>query len=338
MKKQVLKVVGMVVVGICMVSFAAGAAQVGNVTAYDREKGNFTLEFGAEHLTRQMELEEKATIYATSATVSLSPDTGGLSLQNGEEYEESWTYVYLTGLEEIETIDRYFLKASFKLANLEVYGKFGLARLISKWEHSWWEAYTGYYDYEYQEGWEDDFKFEIPLELGLEQSDWGTFYGAGVKLIFYSKPDFNIALDAQYLTQKNKERGFFAGAFSERYWYEQEEDYYEVGVAGRINESTTTEMHIALVLSGTMGKLSPYGGLKFSQMRTKYKGEFFGFWQEDTTYTEIPIYSFEFTMKQKDSFGMFAGADYHFTDRIKGNFEIRVLDETALSVALGVEV
>ncbi|MBC7190584.1 hypothetical protein H5U35_10400 [Candidatus Aerophobetes bacterium] len=331
MKKQVLKVAGMVVLGICMVSFAAGAAQVGNVAAYDREKGNFTLELGAEHLTRQMELEEKATIYATSATVYYSV------LDNGEEYYGE--YVYLTGLEEIETIDRYFLKASFKLANLEVYGKFGLARLISKWEHSWWEAYTGYYNPEYEEEQEDGYKFEIPLELGLEQSDWGTFYGAGVKLIFYSKPDFNIALDAQYLTQKNKERGFFAGSYYRDYGNgDSSEIYTESGGGGRINESTTTEMHIALVLSGTMGKLSPYGGIKFSQMRTEYKGEFFVFYQEDTTYTETPISSFEFTMKQKDSFGMFAGADYHFTDRIKGNFEIRVLDETALSVALGIEV
>ena len=365
MKKGIVLVLaGLLTLAMCAV---ASAAEVGNIS-FLREKGGFTLGLYAEHLTRQMELKEPSALVTTGDTSvhqdqyfptdPVSGDYGYIKTSTSTY----WTYLNLTGLEEIETIDRYFLKASFKLGRVQVYGKYGLARLISKWEHYWMEGYSGWEDvYVYEDytwngeeweltdtskctsGHEDDLKIESPIELGLEQSDWGTFYGAGLKFIIYSKPEFKAAFDAQYGYQKNKRRGFFAGSTSYKDWGEEYypmiygnggTSYSAYGITGEIKESETTEMHAALLLSGIMGKLSPYGGLKYSRMETKYKGRVFAWNQSDSTYTETPITSFEYTMKQKDSFGMFAGADYHFTKRLTGKFEIRLLDETAFSTGL----
>ncbi|MBE0477963.1 hypothetical protein IBX65_02430 [Candidatus Aerophobetes bacterium] len=360
-KAVVLLSAGLLVLSMCTL---AGAGQVGNIRVVGEEKERgFALELQGEHITRQMHLEERATLAATSYTTEYEydyrppdPVSGDTGYIYRDEYA-NWAYLDLAGLEEIETIDRYFLKASYTTNLFEIYGKFGVGRLISKWEHYWMEGFLGsggsymddwYYhdgeewifDYTDEWGWgeEYDFKKESPVELGLEQSDWGTFYGLGLKYIFYEKPDFRVAFDAQYAVQRNKQRGFFAlgGSYREWYWEDEEgdESYGEVGFGARIDESETTEMHLALVLSGIMGKLSPYGGLKFSNMSTKYDGSMFVWVEYDGFYIEKTLDTFAYTMKQKDSFGMFAGADYHFTDRVTGKFEIRILDETALSTGL----
>lgn len=340
MKKGIVTLIaGLLALTMCAV---VSASEVGNISLLGREReSRFTLELQAEHLTRQMDLKERSGI-ATQVSVYLDTQYFYLDVHGTG-------YLDLTRLEEIETIDRYFLKASLKLGFLEVYGKYGMARLISKWEHYDLELGIGPYESQgethpgYIELCSDFGEFYIenpgiaiekPMELGLERSNWGTFYGAGLKLIFYNKPDFKAAFDAQYVTQKNKDMGFCSIAG----FGEANGTYGEVGLGARIDESQTTEMHLALVLSGTMGKLSPYAGLKYSQMETKYKGQVFFWTQTGSIYNETTIFPFAYTMQQTDSFGVFVGADYHFTDKLIGKFEIKLLDETSFSAGLGVAI
>lgn len=364
-KGAVLLVAGLLMLTMCAV---VSASEVGNITFLGEKESGLWLGLHVEHLTRQMKLKDSATLAGTTCTSeyeydyrSGSPVTGNTGYVYYDIYS-NWVTFNLTGLEEIETIDRYFLKASLKLSDsTEVYGKFGVARLISKWEHWWGVGLLGYeeiYGYEYYTydgeqwqledsyediyGYEYDMKEENPSELGLELSDWGTFYGAGLKLIFHDTPDFKAALDAQYGYQKNKERGFFSFGGSYREWAENCEtydDYTEVGIGQRIDNSETTEIHVALVLSGKIGKLSPYGGLKFSNMTTKYKGQFF-LWGELPIigYEEFTLSSFEYTMIQQDVLGMFFGATYDFTPALRGMFEARIGDETAFSTGLEIKV
>lgn len=363
-KGAVLLVAGLLMLTMCAV---VSASEVGNITFLEEKESGLRLGLHVEHSTRQMKLKESATLAGTTCTSEYEDDYRSGSPVSGDtgyvyyDIYSNWVTFNLTGLEEIETIDRYFLKASLNLGSAQVYGKFGVARLISKWEH-WWgvgllgyeEIYGGEYyiydgeewqledSYEYIYGYEYDMKEENPSELGLELSDWGTFYGGGLKLIFHDTPDFKAALDAQYGYQKNKTRGFFSFGGSYREWAENCEtydDYTEVGIGQRIDESETTEIHVALVLSGKMGKLSPYGGLKFSNMTTKYKGQFFA-WGELPIigYEEFTLSSFEYTMIQQDTLGMFFGATYDFTPALRGMFEARIGDETAFSTGLEVKV
>ncbi len=350
MKKGIiLLTAGILVLALGMV---ANAAEVGNISIGGERGQGLSFGLGSEHLTRQMDLQEPSTML----TYPVDFDC----YYSGYDIDIYGTgYFDLTRLEEIETIDRYFLEASYKADRFEVYGKYGMARLISKWEHydlafgvGPWddgeEMMPGFisitYDQEQIYIYNPGIAIEKPYELGLERSDWGTFYGGGLKFVIYSTPDFKIALDAQYLSQKTGEMGIFSAAFFAEFlpsgpilpagFLGNGAVPIEIGMGARIDESQTTEGHVALVFSGAMGKLSPYGGLKFSNMTTKYKGQFFAWAESGTEYVEEPLFPFEYTMQQADSFGMFAGANYHFTPRFTGKFEIRLLDETAFSTAL----
>jgi hypothetical protein len=191
---------------------------------------------------------------------------------------------------------------------------------------------------------------ESPFELGFERSDWGPFYSLGLKVSIHEEPGFKVGLAAQYAQQQNKDMGLISIA---GFGYDTEpmprlpaaggdvDDYLEIGLGLEAAESTTTEMALALVLSGSMGNFSPYGGVKYSTMKTDYTGRVY-VWVEQMEGDEIifsdsePLLDFPFSTVQADSLGMFAGGTYQFNDSISGNIELQIFDEVGVSTGLSI--
>ena len=103
MKKGIISLAtGVLVVAMCM---AVSAAEVGNISIGGERGRGLSFGLEAEHLTRQMDLQEPSTML--TYPVDFDCYYAGYDI---DIYGTG--YFDLTRLEEIETIDRYFLKAS----------------------------------------------------------------------------------------------------------------------------------------------------------------------------------------------------------------------------------
>jgi len=102
----------------------------------------------------------------------------------------------------------------------------------------------------------------------MGKGEWGTFYGGGIKFIWLRRPNFKVGLDAQYLCQEADCQVDLTEATSGDMVSSEEDILQET-----LTNTGTTEWQVAVVVSGTMGSLSPYGGVKCSiRLRTQENG------------------------------------------------------------------
>lgn len=289
----------------------ANAVEVGNFT------NGVTFEVKGERTTRQVELKKPFNVHSYTEE--------GEYTEGGYSETES-----ITGFDGEETIDRIFAKLSAPITDrVSIYGKLGGARLRLDTYNLTYSQSGGYPGGPSWSWSEQDSNLDRGQEEGYNSCLFG---GIGTKAVLYQSGDFKLGVDGQYLYQKSdgwtwsKERYSYT---SGTYWSKSGESY-------EITEVTTQEAHLALLMSTKAGKFSPYAGAKLSWYESKYEGKTSSY-QESSygTYDESTSTSFSFKTQQKDYAGIFIGCDYNFTEKVIGNFELQLLDNTAVAVGIG---
>lgn len=235
-----------------------------------------------------------------------------------------------------EILDRGYIKASY--APTDIFGialKGGVARL----RHSMFDSHAVYQDRLDSGG-----AFSVTLDDWLMHAegkgDWGPFFGIGATVVVHKSDSCSIGFDLQYNWQEMDSETIISdysyGVFSGT-GRTPDSGFYQRDTA-KITKTTTQEAQLALVISRKLGNFSPYGGAKVSWYETRYEGT----WNSRFTDYDIPSNSydkstsFEAKTEPQDYVGLFFGMDYEFFDNIVLNGEIRVGDETAMNVGLGI--
>jgi hypothetical protein len=94
-----------------------------------------------------------------------------------------------------------------------------------------------------------------------------------------------------------------------------------IPLTGYTSETDFTELQIAVYGVWTVGTFKPYAGAKYSTVEL-----------ENTANIPSIMESWVITYEEADSFGVFAGADYEVNSNLSFNAELRVVDETAISL------
>ncbi len=134
-------------------------------------------------------------------------------------------------------------------------------------------------------------------------------YGFGAKGKYELDNDWIFGLDVQYLRHKND----YAGINS---WEDSDGDS---GVESFKGDVTFQEWHVAPYIAKKLGNFVPYLGVKYSDLRTKFKVT----WEDEEVQT--------WKIEADDNIGVFLGTDYKVNDIWSLNLEGRFIDETAMS-------
>ncbi len=194
---------------------------------------------------------------------------------------------------EIDSVYRTMVKANYGLLeNLDIYVKLGTADFKSNMDWTWTEA----------GGWETG-----TMKI---KGDNAFAYGFGAKGTYNLKNDWIIGCDVQYLRHKNDYKGIDS-------WEDSTGDSGEESFKGNV---TFQEWQVAPYIAKKIGNFVPYLGVKYSDLRTKFKVT----WEDD----EVETWKIE----ADDNFGVFLGTDFKIGDRFSLNLEGRFIDETAMSV------
>lgn len=194
---------------------------------------------------------------------------------------------------EIDSMHRTMVKANYGvLDNLDIYVKLGTADFKSEMPYTW----TG--------------SDESETGIIKIKGDNAFAYGFGAKGTYNLENDWIIGCDVQYLRHKNDCKGIAS---------EDAEDGDEDSFKGDV---TFQEWHIAPYIAKKLGNFVPYLGVKYSDLRTKFKQT----WEDDD---EAGTWKIE----AEDNVGVFLGTDYKVNDVWSLNLEARFVDETAMSFA-----
>ena len=195
---------------------------------------------------------------------------------------------------EIDSMYRTMVKANYGvLDNLDIYVKLGTADFKGKMPWTWTEAGD----------WE---KGTMKIE-----GDNAFAYGFGAKGTYNLKNDWIIGCDVQYLRHKNDYKGIDS-------WEDSTGDSGEESFKGNV---TFQEWQVAPYIAKKIGNFVPYLGVKYSDLRTKFKVT----WKNDKVET--------WKIEADDNVGVFLGTDYKIGENWKLNLEGRFVDETAMSLA-----
>ncbi|MEW5806490.1 MAG: hypothetical protein AB1756_03940 [Acidobacteriota bacterium] len=285
------------------------ASEVGNNP--EGEGFKFSFDFGFDHSSREVELDEKALIY-----------------YDDSDYGDGYGYIYkywLVSFDGEETLDKLFLNLNFGFGRYAFYIKGGMARMKS-------ELFDLllYYQYEYYfaGSLEDWYQYD---ESGYWLSkkgkgDWSPFYGAGFKATFFESGDFRVGMDAQYnIYDLDSDVVLYQDSYTDM------GGLYDELFQIALDKTKTTEYHVALVLSKKMEHVSPYGGFKLSGYSTDYEGHYLEYDYYDGVLDYWYYFPWEFTTKPQDIYGFFFGVDCTLTANVHLNSELRVGDETAMT-------
>ncbi len=194
---------------------------------------------------------------------------------------------------EIDSMYRTMVKASYGvLENLDIFVKLGTADFKGKMDWTWREGGD----------WE---KGTMKIK-----GDNAFAYGFGAKGTYNLKNDWIIGCDAQYLRHKNDYKGIES-------WEDSGGDSGEESFKGDV---TFQEWQVAPYIAKKIGNFVPYLGVKYSDLKTKFKVTR----EDDETET--------WKIEADDNFGVFLGTDYKIGENWKLNLEGRFVDETAMSV------
>lgn len=300
-------------------SLLVGTLAFGSEVGNNPERTGWRFDFGFDHSTKEVELDERAMIYYERDDWVVEPDF----------YYGYYAYSELiNSFDGQETLDKLFFKVSYGWGDrYSFYFKGGMARMVSDFFAP--EMYDRYEYYEYYDGEEyfDWYQYDW-IEGGMKgKGDWGPFYGAGFKAVFFESGDFRIGLDAQYnLYSMDSDVIMWQ-------WSYLDDDDDELD-QHKFVETETTEYHLAIIFSKKNPEVSPYGGFKISGYETEYDGQAYYRYIEDGVLEYDFLYSWELTTKPQDFYGFFLGMDWKMTEMFFLNGEIRVGDETAMTVAL----
>ncbi|MBU4376692.1 MAG: outer membrane beta-barrel protein [Candidatus Omnitrophica bacterium] len=189
---------------------------------------------------------------------------------------------------EIDKGYQIMLKPSYGLFdNLDVYAKLGIA------------------DYEVNA---DNYVGNAKYADDKIDSDTNFAYGFGLKGTYELGNDWLIGCDFQYLRSKHEAK------------------VTEAVVGGSSSSATykkrvIQEWHIAPYIAKRIDDLTPYLGVRYSDMELEIKSPSESGWTDDHKY------------EADDNVGVFLGTDYKISENLTLNLEGRFVDETAMSFA-----
>lgn len=315
LREEKMKAKYLVILAVCflMAGTLAFASEVGN----NNERTGWKIDFGFDHSEREVELDEQAVVYKESYFYEYDP--------GNYYYTEQWQDI-IKAFDGMEALDKIFLKFSYGWGDrYAFYFKGGMARMKSEmfdpytiYRYDYWEHYYGT-DYAY---WSEDDEIGEPMK---GKGDWGAYYGAGFKAIFYEAGDFKVGVDAQYNTYDIDSDVVFW-----QYSYKDDDDDYLD--QHRLDKTKTDEYHLALIFSKKNPTFSPYGGIKISGYETDYEGVAHYRYYYDGVLQYSFTYPWVFTTVPQDFVGAFFGLDCELTEMFHINLEARVGDENAVTV------
>lgn len=315
---------------VCVMLLGGGlafASGVGN----NPEKTGWRWDIGFERSEREVELDEAALMYEAVESYEYNEDDYGT-----ETYRE-----WLQSFNGRETLDKYFLQAGYGWSDKYVfYATLGMARMVARqydpvmrWLYEDYEYYYGE-TYEY---WNEDIE---TVGDSAGRGKWDPFYGAGFKAVFHDAGGFKVGMDLQWNQYKlDNETYNYYRYYDYGYAYDGVTDYgYGYEDTHMLTETDTTEYHAALIFSKKNKTFSPYGGVKLSSYETDYTGAW------DSTYWDNygdrgPDFegsgTWTYTASSKDYVGLFFGIDCELTETFVINGEMRLGDESAMTVRMG---
>ena len=272
---------------------------------------------------------------------------------------ETRTYIsynrwFLSEMEERTSLNRLFLKANYSFSDKgNIYAKVGTARLYPemKWMKSRagsdrytrpstddeWELDRSYYNW-YEGSELGDYWWWLPVDpLGYKDADSGSAYGIGGNYTFKTTPNYAIIGNFEYLLQENNNIG------NSKYAYERTIDGNPDTLDSYIVEHTkakTTQLTVSVMTRGRVGKLYPYIGARYVQLESVREGS--GTYREvDYDSTDGSVISdnsntvdFDYTMQNRDEFGLFGGLEYMFDDKLSGDISVIIQGDWGVSAGL----
>lgn len=202
-----------------------------------------------------------------------------------------------------------YLKASFKInPKIDVFAKLGVAKV--DWEHD----YVSTFITEKETFSGDNNAFA-----------WGV--GADIELIEISAIKLN--LDGQYVAWESDGQYKIDGTDLAQYITEGMDNI-------SFDYTSTTKVkkwHVGLRASTTMGRFSPYAGVRYSDVRIENKTEGGGTISYDDTTIPFSLRA-EQTHSAEKNVGIILGTAVNLTDSLSLNIEGRAIDETSLKTSL----
>ena len=213
----------------------------------------------------------------------------------------------LTGSMELKDLGRTMLRVGYQpFKNLNIYTKLGATNDDGGFEMNV-DGPIAYSGYPAPPIGTETFAAKVKYE-----ADSDFVWALGFKLLFPLQNRWIIGADAQYLTHENDYSGkqtvrFYddAGVLMPAY----SEDI-SIADAGTV---TISEWHVAPFIAKDFRWVVPYVGFKYSELEINREGED--------------------SVDARENIGIFAGANFKFTDRFYLNLEGRFLDETAATLA-----
>lgn len=134
------------------------------------------------------------------------------------------------------------------------------------------------------------------LEVDEADGDYGLAFGFGIKATVLETPNTKVGIGLQYLSFESEDtvHGFD----------------YEADVSSEI------DIFAGISYLGLQNKITPYGGLVISMIDGDVEVEGLG----------------SFDIEEDDTLGIFAGVDFDASDKFKAGVELRLINETSISL------
>lgn len=173
--------------------------------------------------------------------------------------------------------------------------------------------------------------------------DYGTAWAIGTRVkLFEADNGLKLGLSGQYFQAKLE--------LSNVYWTDGYDgtkkdvrEWSETPVSRpsfSTNEVEIKETQLAFFAAKTFNKITPYVGVKYSDLTADVKYSYSRSGYNVSTSTTTTAYlpftrSVSAGLEADKNFGVFVGADFDFTQNLSLNLEARLVDEQAVSLGLG---
>ncbi len=230
-----------------------------------------------------------------------------------------------------ETFDRVYLTTAYGFRRFGLFAKGGGTKIRSRLFSP-----TGIFETDDRNSFQTDTTIFGTGDV-TGAGEYGFLYGGGAEAHF-NQENFRIGLKGEYLLEDG-EAGYTLlqrGSATIDPIGQTTSSVFKA----RVDRTKSREFHAAMLMSLTLRSLtSYYGGIKYSDVRTRYFGTATLTRQDDAAFPPVVTQNrgFRFTLSSEDSFGIFVGVVYRLIGALELNAEVRTGDETGVTARLGLQ-
>lgn len=299
------------------------SAPVGNTATSADNRMALTL--GTNLSRRDVEQDGSAAIVSVSETETSTTKSGGTRTVKYEESER------VRGLEaEEEQTDLYAQLSVAVTPRIEVYGRLGATKSELKDFDSMEAGFRRSVTVTESDGTDisdsDQVYFSVPTDdLSSIDTDMGWMIGIGTKVNLYEWESHGIGLTFDALYQRRNTGG--GDEFTAP---------YDFADSIEITDNNSEEWQAALILEKRTGNFRPYGGVRYSRVKSEYdlRANLSDDFKDDFRSTEATVDNTgTLKMESEQNIGVVGGLEYLLTPAMSLAGEVRAGDETAFNVA-----